>query len=258
MTAAHRVLTALARLPSADLDEILAPGPALVLAPHPDDESLGCGGLIAECAARGREVHVAILTDGGMSHPGSAAWPPRRLAMQRGAEVREATMSLGLPAARLHLLGEPDGDAPHDGPRFAAALARVEDLIRSSEVTTILASWVADPHGDHGSAHKLAAAAAQTLGIRHLAYPVWSWMLGDDDEIAEACIPRGPGPGAIRGARLDIGAHLSAKRRAIAAHRSQGGELIHDDPRGFVLPAAFLAMFDRPWEVYLRVGPEQP
>ena len=252
MTQASIVLPMLARLPFADLDDILAPGPVLVLAPHPDDESLGCGGMIAEAVTRGRKVHVAILTDGAMSHTGSADWPPRRLAMQRGAEAREATAILGVPAERLHMLGEPDSDAPHDGPRFVEASRRLRSLVTSIEVATIVTSWPADPHGDHGSAHKLTAATARALGLRHVAFPVWAWTLAGDADIADGDVPTEAG--TIRGARLDISAHLPTKRRAIAAHRSQRGLIVADDPSGFVLPQDFLALFDRSWEVYLRMS----
>jgi hypothetical protein len=57
--------------------------------------------------------------------------------------------------------------------------------------------------------------------------------------------------GRSRGWRLDITASLAAKRAAIAAHRSQHGGVIDDDPSGFVLPAALLAVFERPYEVFL-------
>ena len=73
------VLARMASLPFADVATIAGSGPILVLAPHPDDESLGCGGLIAQACAAGIEVHVAILTDGSMSHPNSAAFPAQRL-----------------------------------------------------------------------------------------------------------------------------------------------------------------------------------
>lgn len=224
----------------------------LVLAPHPDDESLGCGGLIAEAVARQRQVHVAILTDGAMSHTGSVEWPARRLAMQRGAEAREATATLGVRAERLHMMGEPDSDAPHDGPRFAAASRRLRSLVSSIGASTVVTSWPVDPHGDHGSAHELTAATARELGLRHVAFPVWAWTLADDADIPDSDVPTMAG--AIRGARLDISAHLPAKRRAIAAHRSQHGLIVDDDPAGFVLPPGFLALFDRPWEVYLRMS----
>jgi LmbE family N-acetylglucosaminyl deacetylase len=55
----------------------------------------------------------------------------------------------------------------------------------------------------------------------------------------------------MRGRRLDISAHLPAKRRAIAAHASQYGGIITDDPAGFQLPSDLLREFDSPWETFL-------
>jgi hypothetical protein len=55
----------------------------------------------------------------------------------------------------------------------------------------------------------------------------------------------------VQGWRLDTTRHLPAKRRAIAAHRSQTTDLIDDDPNGFRLPDEFLALFTRPFEVFL-------
>ena len=58
-------------LPEGSLNDIIGGGTCLILAPHPDDESLGCGGLIAACVAAGRSPLVVILTDGAGSHPNS-------------------------------------------------------------------------------------------------------------------------------------------------------------------------------------------
>jgi hypothetical protein len=52
----------------------------VVVAPHPDDESIACGGLIALLARRSVVVNVIIVTDGCGSHPNSSAYPPERLA----------------------------------------------------------------------------------------------------------------------------------------------------------------------------------
>ena len=62
----------------ATLEQRLGDG-GLVVAPHPDDESLACGGLIAEARAQGRLVRVVIVSDGTGSHPASKAYPNARL-----------------------------------------------------------------------------------------------------------------------------------------------------------------------------------
>ena len=242
MTRAAEVKVALAALPVQSFDEIIGPGALLVLAPHPDDESLGCGGLIAEALARGRAVYVAILTDGSGSHPGSLTFLPPRLAALRAQEVRDATARLGLPPDNLQLLGATDGSAPTDGPEFAALAQRLAEFVQARDIATICATWRHDPHCDHFAAALLAANVCRFTGARHLSYPVWSWTLPDDSEL----------PGLPQGARLDIAPHLPAKRRAIAAHASQLTGLIADASDAFRLAPSFLALFDRSWEVFIR------
>src|SRR5664279_305672 len=62
----------------------------LVVAAHPDDESLGAGGLIAAAVARGADVRVIVATDGEASHPDSTTHTPAQLAITRRAEVTAA------------------------------------------------------------------------------------------------------------------------------------------------------------------------
>jgi LmbE family N-acetylglucosaminyl deacetylase len=230
-------------LPIGGLDDVIGGGTCLVLAPHPDDESLGCGGLIAACVAAGRLPLVVVLTDGAGSHPNSREFPPQRLRAVRAREVRDAVACLGLPPDRVVLLGQPDTAAPHDGPRFDAVVARLTGLVRQQAAcTAILAPWRHDPHCDHEAAALVAAAVAGATAIRHVAYPVWGWTLPPEAPIAET-------PG--RGFRLDVGAALPAKHAAIHAHRSQYGGLITDDPAGFELPRTLLSAFDGAFETFV-------
>ncbi len=228
-------------LPLADLDSVIGGGTVLVLAPHADDELLGCGGLIAACCARCRPPVVAILTDGIGSHPNSRAYPPGRLRAVRKQEARDATTILGLPQDRLHFLGLRDTAAPLVGPEFDGTITALNDLMRANGCDMIAAPWRHDPHCDHEAADAMARHAARA-GFRLLSYPVWGWTLP-----ADTVLPDAP----VQGWRLDIAAYLPAKRRAIAAHASQYGNLIDDDPTGFRLPPELLAVFDRPYEVFL-------
>ena len=239
---AGEVIAAMEALPLRALDDILAPGPVLVLAPHPDDESIGCGGLIALAAAAGREVHVAILTDGVGSHPESPSTPPARLRAMRENEARNAVAALGADPKRLTFLAQPDAHARATGPAAEAVVARLCGLIREAGAATVLTTWRHDPHCDHETAARLCDVVARETGARHLAFPVWGLTLPHDK-------PLDIGPPT--GARLDIAAVLPRKRRAIAAHVSQTTRLIDDSPWGFQLPGEFLALFDRPWETFV-------
>jgi LmbE family N-acetylglucosaminyl deacetylase len=229
-------------LPFGTLSDVIGEGNGLVLAPHPDDESLGCGGLIARCCRENRPPVVAILTDGSRSHPGSKDYPPVKLTAVRAAEAKLAVTRLGLPPERLVFLGEPDTKAPHAGPAFDRVVARLIACIREFSCTAILAPWRFDPHCDHVAAARIAAETARFAGVRHVAYPVWGWTLPADTPIDE---------GAVFGWRLDVAAQMEAKRRAIGAHASQYGQLITDAPDGFQLPAELLRMTTGPWETFL-------
>ena len=230
-------------LPEGSLDDIIGSGTCLVLAPHPDDETLGCGGLIARCIQAGRSPLIAVLTDGAGSHPNSLAFPPDRLRAVRAQEVQEAVLRLGSQSGQVTLLNLPDGAAPSHGPGFDAAVANLSAMIRASgRCTSILAPWLFDPHCDHEAAAILAAAVAKTTSVRHVSYPVWGWTLPEDMPI-----PHAPGGGF----RLDIAQVMPLKQAAIEAHCSQYGDLITDDPHGFRLPANLLAVFKAPFETFL-------
>jgi len=238
-----RVLQAMRDLPVRDLDAIIGGGNVLILAPHPDDESLGCGGLIAACCAAGRPPCVLVLTDGVGSHPRSVSYPPAVLRATRETEARNAVAALGLGPDRIAFLGLPDTAAPHDGVAFDRAVQVIVWRAGIMGCATIAAPWQHDPHCDHLAAHRMAAAAAAALNLRHIAYPVWGWTLPGDDRL----------DAVVAGGRLDIERHLPAKRRAIAAHVSQHGMLITDDPSGFRLPRQLLSVFDAPYEVFLDI-----
>ncbi len=238
-SAMHREMR---RFPLAGLAQITGFAPALILAPHQDDESLGCGGLIAAACAAGMPPLVVFLTDGTGSHPNSTTHPPAVLRALREREARAATAILGLSPDRLVFLRLPDRFAPHAGPDFERAVRAVAMLIGRHGCGRLLAPWRHDPHCDHLAAHLIARQAAARAGIGLVSYPIWGWTLSDDPPLA------GPMP---TGHRLDISAHLPAKCRAIAAHASQLGRVVSDDANGFALTDAMLANFQTPYEVFI-------
>jgi LmbE family N-acetylglucosaminyl deacetylase/uncharacterized membrane protein YbhN (UPF0104 family) len=197
-------------------------GPILVLAPHPDDEVLGCGGLLAACAAHGIPAHVVILTNGALSHPGSVSWSQQRLAARRAQEARKAAQLLGLPAQALTQLGLRDGRLLFDRGQMRAGAAAIAQIARRHNIKTMFVSWRHDPHPDHAAAALMADHVhARLPHIRVLEYPIWGWLLPRDVKVSDGpWIPR----------RLDVTPWLSIKRRALFAYRTQTTALIADAP----------------------------
>ena len=241
---AHQVHERFRMLPLSADDAVLHAGRAMILAPHADDETLGCGGLIAELCERQRPPAVLVVTDGTGSHPGSRSWPAPRLRDLREAETLQAAASLGLPAADVGFLRLRDTAAPQDGPAFEAACAVISTEVRQRGCDTLLAPWLLDPHCDHEAVQKMARRVARGLRIRLLSYPVWGWLIDAGAEL-DVTPP-------IRGFRLDVTRHLARKRHAIRLHASQYSDLITDDPDGFRLPPALLSVFEQPCETFLE------
>lgn len=235
-------------LPLGDLDALIPSGGAVVLAPHPDDESLGCGGLLAALAAAGRPARVVVVSDGAGSHPNSRLYPVEALRALRRTEVEAACRELGVTAPLFLDWG--DGDVPAAGVRFEAAVDAV--LAATAGFGTLVATIGLDPHKDHEATWAIARAVAARSGLRLLGYPVWSWR-----HLYPAMAPVAPVEvdGPPRGMRLGIEPWLAAKRRAVMAHRSQTTRLIADDPGGFILTDEVLSILLRPFEVYLENAP---
>ena len=231
-------------LPVSTIDVEMGGGPILILAPHPDDETLGCGGLIATAQAAGRAVFVLVLTDGTGSHPNSAAYPAARLKRLREAESRQAAQMLGLPESHVSFLGLTDTQAPQRGEAAEDAARAIALHAQSVGAGVMLTSWRHDPHCDHVSASILGVRAAALTGAALFEYPVWGWTLPPRRRL-EARAPAG--------FRLDVGRHIAAKQRAIACHRSQLGQVVTDDPDGFTLESQFVGLFTDRFETFLRV-----
>jgi LmbE family N-acetylglucosaminyl deacetylase len=230
----------------ATLDERLGAGGLVVVAPHPDDESLACGALIAEACARGRPTRVAFVSDGTGSHPASLNYPRGRLRALRESEARRAVAALGLAPRHATFLRQPDRFVPSSGPAAEAAVAAIEARAREVRAAALFVSWRHDPHCDHQASFRLARAAQLRLsGVALYEYSVWGAALAPDAPVEP---PAG-------GFRFAVGRHRARKRRAIAAHRSQISALIDDDPAGFRLSPADLARFDGPYEFFFEAGP---
>ncbi len=234
-------------LPLCPSDTVQAWGQTLVVAPHPDDESLGCDGAIALLARYDLCPAALFVSDGTGSHPNSRRWPAPALRALREGEAREALSRLGASAQDSLFLGLKDGAVPSaQSPGFAEAVARCRAALDAVQPQTVLLPWRRDPHPDHRATSEIVRAALcdSAPTIRVLEYPIWAWERAAPEDLPRA--------GEARAFRLDVTPVLDAKQQAIDAHQSQVTHLIDDDPQGFWLSPAVLAHFARPWEVYLE------
>jgi LmbE family N-acetylglucosaminyl deacetylase len=223
-------------------------GDVAVFAPHPDDESLGCGGLIGLLKRAGNSVHVVVMTDGTGSHPNSQRYPAPRLAALRRDEARAAVIELGLnPGAELAFLGLTDREVPAnpDAGGFTDAVDAVAAMLKRWRIDTIVSPLRSDAHDDHRASFRIIMAATNQLDRRPrlLEYGIW----GTPGRAGVAVDPAGIG---FRQYFIDVSAVLRRKKAAIACHRSQTTDLIDDDPNGFRLSARTIAHFGTRWELF--------
>lgn len=192
----------------------------LVIAPHPDDETLGVGALIYHAALRKRLAGIVFLTDGGGSHPQGTAG-------LRAVRRREAGRAIGRLSARsapVDWLGWDDGEPCDTGSaRFDRTVMRMAAIVRTRRVDALAVSDPGDNHCDHIAAFDLAyeTRSRSRRKLQIFTYSVW------DEAVCRGMRVRTP-PMPI-----------SLRRQALSAHRSQLSPSMGD---GFRLPSPMRRM----------------
>jgi len=222
-----------------------APGTTLIVAPHADDETLGCGGLIAAKARRGDPVQVVFVSDSAGSpedHPAPG------LAGQRRAESLAALAVLGVPAASIHFVDAPDGRLNRltatEFTRVKGALAALIGQIAPQE---IFLPYLGEGSTEHDATVHLARAALATTGQKPLVweYTVWAWW---DPRRLSGQLLR-----SRENFHLVLGPDRALKRTALDCHASQMVPLpATGEP---ALPAVVAALCSGPVEFYFNRQP---
>ncbi len=221
-------------VPSADLDGF---DHVLVVAAHPDDETLGAGGLIATAAAADLDVHLFVCTAGEHSHPNSTTHRPEDLARLRGSEVKEALHELA-PGAGLTLLNGEDGRLHEHEQGLVDLLVR---LVKDGRRTLIVAPWRHDGHPDHDAAGRAAATTAHRTGATLWEYPIWWWHWARPGEAPWGQL-----------VQLDLTVVATRRRRrALAQHRSQTEPLSDEPGDEALLSSLFVQHFTGPRERFV-------
>ena len=137
----------LAELPYVNVAQLVPEGHrAVIIAPHPDDEVLGSGGLLQGLAALERPIQLISVTDGSASHPGSKQWPVARLSVVRPQESAHALHRLGVPLHSLKWLRGGFADSKV-AEREAQLCAFIQRHLSPNDV--VFATWREDGHCDH-------------------------------------------------------------------------------------------------------------
>ncbi|QQS09869.1 MAG: PIG-L family deacetylase [Phycisphaerales bacterium] len=255
-TALRRLLSARAR----DITSETGSRSCIIIAPHPDDEVLGAGGTAALKVAAGSEVTIVIVTDGRQSHK-STKLASEALVAMREQESVDGAARLGVSKDRLLHLRVPDGETDNNRDVIRSALLAI---LRDRSPAEIISPSPIDRHADHRTLGVLVGEmlATDEITVPVLEYPVWFWSFG-------AWRPRSGGAGPVwsmvRIARallskpvvsVDVRAHLTRKRRALAEHRTQM-ESITGEPDWGVLDERFLAHFFDGRELFFPLSKEK-
>jgi LmbE family N-acetylglucosaminyl deacetylase len=169
--------------------------------PHPDDEALLFGGLIATQRARGVPVTIIAVTDGEAAYPDVE---PTALARTRRCEQDASLSRLGVDPRFVHRLGIPDGEVELHLDVVADAVAAVGDPL-------VMAPWELDHHTDHEACGRAAQMGSTGRGIDVWSGLFWAWHHTDPDRMDDRQLVHLPLDGAAR----------TVRRHALDAHRSQ-------------------------------------
>jgi N-acetylglucosamine malate deacetylase 1 len=226
---------------------LLTPAPLLVFAPHQDDESLGCGGLIALKQSTTAPIRVIFLPDGGFV----LGQPPRpEHSQRRQQEALQALAILGVDRDQVTFLNYPDGHlSTLSITQHQELIAQLVHVLQSYPGADVMVPHAADRHPDHEATCALVQTAIQTAiqtaaqdpaipkntSYQLWQYPIWLFW----KKAFPHCLRQQPQQDWHQ---LPISPVIKQKIQAIAAHQSQVA----------TLPPGFLHRFEQPYELYAQ------
>ena len=218
----------------------LTTAPAIIIAPHQDDETLGCGGLIALKRRNGIAVDIVFMTDGAKAPlPVDGSITSEDLPQLRAAEAHTAAAALGVLETHLHFLRLPDSCLPHLTPaQREEIIIALQNILAACGPGEVYVPHQSDGHGDHEASYILVMEAVQRLGnsCQLFQYLIWRpWLY---PVFFLSCLKE-----LSSTLRLPIDNVLPEKIHAIGAYASQIA----------TLPFGFLARFRRPYELFVPV-----
>jgi LmbE family N-acetylglucosaminyl deacetylase len=242
--AASCIAGAVLRLRSRPLDPGLLAS-VLIVAPHPDDESFGCGGTLALMAKRGVNTHVAFVTEGGGSHLSHPVLSRDDMCTRRRIESKAALVALGVNLERVTYFNAIDGTLAHLSKSVSLELVdAIAALLSRLKPAAVFLPCRSDGSSEHDAAFVLVHHAIRkaVLKPRILEYPIWSWW--NPSRLIRPVLTYK----AVW--RVGLGDAIGLKAAAIAAYASQ----THPIPPETLpsLPDGFAQMFLQREEFFLE------
>ncbi len=208
---------------------------AMIFAPHQDDETFGCGGMIALKRRQNVAVSVVFLTDGGAD-----------VSQTRRQEALSALLILGVELDRIHFLAYPDGQLNQLSDRLST-IATLAQLLTDYQPIEVYVPHCKDHHSDHEATYQLVSeaitrsaeadiSARSQRQVDLIQYAIWAlWkspflLKLKPQDLAHAY-------------RISIHTVQDQKHCAIGAYKSQTA----------ILPPQFLKQFHQPFEVFFNV-----
>lgn len=186
-----------------------------VIAPHPDDEVFGCGGLISLCPVNGKKAEILFLTDGTASHKGCCNEPESHIGARRRNLAKMAGEVMGVTQRHLHFLAGQDGSLPHKEHETSIVIAtQIAEVLKKALPGAVFCPHPLEGWSDHIAATELTIAAIGLLPPESRPklyyYCIWFWY---NMPLKQAFRIN------WRQARLlDISEQLSAKQKAMAVY----------------------------------------
>lgn len=144
----------------------------LIIAPHPDDETLGCAGLIQQLLATGKKVDIIYMTGGGKSHSGCCDIDETTLMENRRNLAKTSAAILGLPQENLHFLDYTDGGIAYE----CEETGKLRNLLKEMNPEAIFIPHKGEGWSDHIKTGEIVKSLLQDNNKTAIyEYCVWFW-----------------------------------------------------------------------------------
>jgi len=148
------------------------PKNAIIISPHPDDEALGCGGLISHLTKNRCNVHLIMLT-GGENCESANNMRKENLKEIRRNLTKKSAIVLGIKEENIYFLNFIDGNVNSEDPENI----RLKEIIKKINADAIYVPHLMDGWNDHVQAHLIIKDIIRSSSINLYAYCVWFWYI---------------------------------------------------------------------------------